>query len=99
MQGRGGRLEKTNAGPVANRAGGRRMGGEEGGKSVLQPDGVPVRLCRGSPGELALGRSDGRGVWDTRSLCGVPPDADVLPPSLEDKYPLVGANKVTARCV
>lgn len=97
MQGRGGRLERTNAGPVAWTSGW--GGGEEGGKRVLQTDGVPVRLCRGSPGELALGRSDGRGVWDTRSLHGVPPDADVLPPSLQDKYQLVGANKVTARCV
>lgn len=68
-----------------------REGGEgvdRGRQGALDLHGAPVGLRGPSPGQGAVGGpggGGGGGVRDAGSLHGVPPDADVLPPSLQDR--------------
>lgn len=67
--------------------------GTGGGRGrTLHTHSVPVHLCLRLQRGLAARRSDGRRMRGARSLYCVPPDADVLPSSLEDKHTSVTVN-------
>lgn len=53
---------------------------------VLYTHSIPIHLRLRPQGQLVAGRRTGRRVRDTRRLCWVPPDTDVLPTSLEVKH-------------
>lgn len=71
--------------PGTNRAGPEDEDEEEV-EGVLYTHSIPIHLGLRPQGQLVPGRCTGRRVRGTRRLCWVPPDADVLPSSLESKH-------------